>query len=155
MSLVHASCVSVLPDYGVLLRGAPGSGKSGLALRLIERELAALVADDQVELTTTGQDNVVHASAPERLAGLLEVRGLGILTMRHQDSVPLRLIIDLVTPEQVPQIPEPRFTTLNGISLPVLALSADDPAIVEKLVLAARLAGKGKIFSEKTLPDPF
>lgn len=153
MSLYHASCVCVYPDSGVLLRGDPGRGKSCLALRLIERELAVLVADDQVDLIA--KDGVLQATAAERLAGFLEVRGLGIISMGYQDSVTLQLIIDLVTLEQVPQLPAPRFEMIEGISLPVLALSADDPAIVEKLVLAARLARKGEIFNEKIIADPF
>ena len=72
---VHATCVS-LYGAGLIIRGPSGAGKSDLALRLIDRG-ARLVADDRVDLLVS--DNGVIARAPETLAGLLEVRGLGIL----------------------------------------------------------------------------
>ncbi|WP_040850329.1 HPr kinase/phosphorylase, partial [Nitrospirillum viridazoti] len=77
MIRVHATCVSV-GGAGVLLRGASGSGKSDLALRLVDAG-ALLVADDQVALAADPTATLLTATAPERLAGLIEVRGLGIL----------------------------------------------------------------------------
>ena len=75
MVQVHATCIDV-DGVGVLLRGPPGSGKSDLALRLIS-DGARLVADDRAELTVdSGQ---ITVSPPSEIAGLIEVRGLGVL----------------------------------------------------------------------------
>ena len=68
--LMHASCAG-REDKGILLTGPPGSGKSDLLLRLLDRGFM-LVADDQVDI---GADGL--ARAPDSLAGLLEVAGLG------------------------------------------------------------------------------
>ena len=74
---VHATCLSI-DDVGLLIRGPSGIGKSDLALRLIDKG-ARLVADDRVGLLVS--DNHVIARAPATLAGLLEVRGLGMLAI--------------------------------------------------------------------------
>ena len=92
MVLIHASCVA-LEGKGLLLRGAPGAGKSDLALRLIEGG-ARLVADDQVALTSTGE--ILLAAPPARIAGLLEVRGIGIVSMDFVTQCPVHLVVDLV-----------------------------------------------------------
>lgn len=84
---LHASCAA-RGDAGVLLLGAPGSGKSDLLLRLIDRGFD-LVADDRV-LVQAGQA-VPHAS----LAGLIEIRGIGLLHMPHRAPVPLALALAL------------------------------------------------------------
>ena len=109
--LVHATCVA-LDGAGVLLRGPSGCGKSDLALRLIDRpgrgtgekDIAArLVADDQVMLTRSGDD--LMAAPPPRLAGLLEVRGLGIAHLQPAAAVPLWLVVDLAPAEGIERYP--------------------------------------------------
>ena len=77
----HASAVKLHPG-GVLLLGASGSGKSSLAVHLIDHYGGQLIADDRVCLTVN--DKRLHAAPPDNLAGLLELRGLGIITMPHQ-----------------------------------------------------------------------
>ena len=103
MLLVHATTVEI-NGQGVLIRGPSGSGKSDLAIRLIDGG-ARLVSDDQTELCP-GEGGVV-ARAPEAIAGLLEVRGLGIVTLPHRASAPLVLVIDLVAEEVIERIPAP------------------------------------------------
>lgn len=120
MSRVHASCVSI-GESGVLLRGAPGSGKSDLALRLIDGG-ARLVADDQVEVTRTG--NRVVARAPASIRGLLEVRGLGIIRMAFQAEAALCLVIDLADDGAAERLPAPDEVRIKGVVLPCLALAA-------------------------------
>src|SRR5258707_15075286 len=88
-TLVHGTCVTV-GEVGVLILGPPGSGKSGLALRLIDQpgfgisgeiKKARLVADDQVAVRR--EDNRLVASAPLVIAGKLEIRGLGLVAVAH------------------------------------------------------------------------
>ena len=79
---IHASCVA-REEAGVLLLGPPGSGKSDLALRLLEHGFM-LVADDRVEI----EGGI--ARPPPHLAGLLEVRGLGIVRLAHAAEASLR-----------------------------------------------------------------
>jgi HPr kinase/phosphorylase len=91
---IHASCAA-RDGKGVLLIGAPGSGKSDLLLRLLDHGFH-LVADDRVDIEA-GQ-----ASPPPPLAGLLEVRGLGIFRLRFEAPVPLALAVELGRGERLP-----------------------------------------------------
>ncbi|MDD9798184.1 MAG: HPr kinase/phosphatase C-terminal domain-containing protein [Alphaproteobacteria bacterium] len=91
---LHATCL-VIDDIGVLLRGASGCGKSDLALRVIKTDIGRLVADDQVSLTA--QKNLLIARPPPRLAGLIEVRGLGLLPIAYEPSCPIKLLVNLVS----------------------------------------------------------
>ena len=89
-----ASCAA-REGAGVVLLGPPGSGKSDLVLRLLDHGFA-LVADDQVEI----RDGLAHP--PARLAGLLEVRGLGIIRVAHTEGVPVILAVALRRAERLP-----------------------------------------------------
>src|SRR5580693_1856546 len=97
MLLAHATTVAI-DGRGVLLRGPSGSGKSDLALRLIDAG-ARLVADDQSELSRHGETIIVRA--PAAIAGLIEVRGVGILRVDTIAEAPLALVADLTTPELI------------------------------------------------------
>ena len=90
-----ASCAA-REGAGVVLLGLPGSGKSDLVLRLLDHGFV-LVADDQVEV----RDGLAYP--PVRLAGLLEVRGLGIVRVAHAEGVPIVLAVDLKRGERLPQ----------------------------------------------------
>lgn len=136
MVLVHASCVAI-DGYGILLRGPSGAGKSDLALRLIDGG-ARLVADDRVELAP--KDGRVVAQAPTRLAGLIEVRGLGIIRCEPVPQTALILVVDLVAPDAVERLPEPATTQLLGIDLALLHLDPFTASAAAKLRLAARVA---------------
>ena len=105
---VHGTCV-LLPEGGVLLRGGAGTGKSDLALRLLESGDARLVADDRVILERDDQSGRLYASTPETLRGLLEVRGIGIIpldTARWAANAPLIAVVDMAPlPGAVPRTP--------------------------------------------------
>jgi serine kinase of HPr protein (carbohydrate metabolism regulator) len=88
---IHASCVAI-GARGVLLLGASGTGKSDLALRLID-EGAKLVADDRTILFTA--KGLLHARAPASIKGLLEIRGLGIIELPVRTNVKIALVVRL------------------------------------------------------------
>lgn len=137
--LVHATCVA-LDGAGVLLRGRPGSGKSDLALRLLH-EGALLVADDQTRLARDG--DALMASCPPTIAGRIEVRGVGIMTVASIPLAPVRLVVDLVRPDAVERLPEPRACELLGITLPLLALAPFEASAPAKLRLVVRTLASG------------
>ena len=134
--LLHASAVARGAE-AVLLLGPPGSGKSDLALRLIQNGWA-LLADDQCVLRNVG--GMLRVDAPAPLRGLLEVRGLGIfkdLPVAGPDAV-LRLAVRLVPFGAVPRLPSPavwRSAGDGGACLPEVALDAG-PSAPAKVALA-------------------
>ena len=141
---VHATSVALRQGRSwraVLLRGPSGAGKSDVALRIIEAG-GRLVADDQTHLAKTHlgmSGRAVIASAPPSLAGLIEVRGIGIVKLGRAQLIaraPLALLVDLVPPDQVERMPEPAHEKVLGVDLPRLALAAFDVSIVTKLRLA-------------------
>ena len=136
--LVHGSCVGI-GGRGVLLRGPPGGGKSDLALRLIA-DGAVLVADDQVMLV--GEAGRLRASAPAAIAGRIEVRGIGIVTMEYAASVVLSLVVDLVAPEQVERMPEALHCDYLGLDLARVALAPFEASAPAKVRLAVDAAAR-------------
>jgi serine kinase of HPr protein (carbohydrate metabolism regulator) len=116
---IWASSVA-LYGRGILLRGPSGSGKSDLALRLIDTG-AALIADDYTEIAA--DSGHILASPPPALAGLLEIRGVGIIRLPCQQNVPVAVIVDLVDEEGVERMPEPMRESLLGVELPVFRLA--------------------------------
>ena len=138
---VHASCVAIA-GAGVLLRGPSGSGKSDLALRLIDGG-ARLVADDRVTLRRAG--GRLLAAPPDALAGRIEVRGLGIVALDHQGEAPLALVVDLVPPERIERLPEAARCSLLGVDLPCLALAPFEPSAAAKVRLAVAGATRDSI----------
>ena len=101
---IHASAVRV-DGAGVLIRGPSGCGKSSLVLALLmaDREAGRLIADDRVCLSVT--DARLQASPPEILAGLLEIRGQGLVTVPYLSPVSIDLVVDFELPEHCPRMP--------------------------------------------------
>jgi len=159
---LHATCL-VIDDSGVLLRGASGCGKSDLALRVIKTDIGRLVADDQV--TLTAQKNVLIARPPPRLAGLIEVRGLGLLPIAYEPSCPIKLLVNLVSVNDkvadreagkmadggddksaggaaaIPPLAPPVFERILDIAVPTIQLCAYEPSAPQKLAIAAKHIG--------------
>jgi HPr kinase/phosphorylase len=119
---VHASAVLV-GDRAVLIRGPSGAGKSHLAFDLIlagragQIPLAVLVGDDRVHLETSGGQLMVRPA--RELAGLIEIRGLGIRRCDFMEQAIVGLVIDLNAPdaERLPP-PEALTTNISGIKIP-------------------------------------
>lgn len=132
MHLVHATSVEI-GGHAVLIRGPSGGGKSDLALRLIDGG-ATLVADDQTAVTMDGRR--LFVSVPETIAGLLEVRGLGIVRVAHRARAPLALVVDLVQAKDVDRLPEPSSAQLLGLMVPRVALAAFEASTPAKVRLA-------------------
>lgn len=135
-TLLHATCVEIA-SHGVLLRGRPGSGKSDLALRLIDSG-AVLIADDQTRVEA--RDGRIVASAPPSIAGMMEVRGLGLVRLPYRSLVPLTLVVDLVPPEGVDRLPQEASIELVGVRLPLVRLAPFEASAVAKVRLAVRRA---------------
>jgi len=129
---IHGTVVA-LAGRGVLLRGRPGSGKSDLALRLIERG-GRLVADDRVDLAL--RRGRVIARAPRTLAGLIEARGVGVVSVPRLARAPIALVADLTDRERVERMPAPDRCVLLGVSLPRLRLAPFEASAPIKLRLA-------------------
>lgn len=114
--LLHASCVALGSDRGLLVLGPSGAGKSGLALHLMALG-AQLVADDRTEITATDGD--LYASSPPTIAGLIEARGIGLLTVPALPRAKLVLAVDLgqTEPDRLPPF---RSVTILGKVLPLV-----------------------------------
>lgn len=128
---LHASCVA-RNGIAVLIAGPSGSGKSDLALRLIDRG-ARLVSDDYTIVRRVG--GRLLASPPPTITGKLEVRGLGVLEFEWVGDVPVGLLIDLAAPVQ--RLPEEAESiVVAGVTLPTLAVKGLEPSAPIKVELA-------------------
>lgn len=127
-TVLHASCVA-LNGRGLLITGASGSGKSTLALTLMAFG-AGLVADDRTRLDA--RETGIFASAPPRIAGLVEARGLGLLNATPHGPVPLTAVVDLDRAEP-DRLPDHREMTLLGQSVTLL-LNVDGPHFAPSLI---------------------
>jgi HPr kinase/phosphorylase len=140
---VHASA-ALVGERGVLIRGPSGSGKSSLLLGLLAGEPATtwLIADDRVVLAAA--HGRLIAAAPPAIAGLMEIRGQGIVRRPFVSPARLDLVVDLVPPADCDRMPpaEAETVAIEGVVLPVLRLPravVDGPARV-RAALARRLA---------------
>ena len=128
---VHASTVA-LDGRAVLISGPSGSGKSDLALRLLDRAFT-LVSDDQTIVSRDG-DRLL-AAAPPNIAGKLEIRGIGIVEIDHHDNVPLALIVELTS--DIQRLPDDsRERPILGVALPVISIDAMTASAPSKVAIA-------------------
>jgi serine kinase of HPr protein (carbohydrate metabolism regulator) len=134
---VHAAAVLV-GARAVLIRGASGSGKSRLALELLMAartgalRFARLVGDDRIRLERAG--GRLLARPAEALAGLIEVRGAGILRLDHEPCAVVGLIIDLGAAD-AERLPEQKHLEIEGVTLPRLAVAPGAKALPGLLAL--------------------
>ncbi len=139
-TLVHGACVA-RDGQAVLLRGPSGAGKSDLALRFSRHDPRnVLVADDQVLLDARAK--TVWARPHPALAGLIEVRGIGIVRVTFLPRAELRLIVDLTSHEEIDRLPPdpPASITIGAATLPMLRLAPFENSAPLKLALAIEWA---------------
>ena len=132
-AMVHGSAIAI-HGKGVLLLGPSGSGKSDLALRLIDRG-AKLICDDVVHIENN--DSLPQLACAPNIAGKIEVRGIGICPIDFVDSAPLRLVVQLAQDlDRMP--PEHQRITIAGYSTPIFKLSPFQPSSAIKVEWALR-----------------
>jgi HPr kinase/phosphorylase len=139
---IHASAVLV-GTRGLLIRGDSGAGKSQLVLQLIAAAangrlaFARLVADDRVFVAAA--HGRLIARAPRELAGLIEIRGLGIRRLPYEPAAVIRLVVDLAAAAERMPPAVATETEIEGVRLPRLAVApGEDPF---SLVLASLTCG--------------
>lgn len=132
----QSTCV-VIDGRAILIEGEPGTGKSSLALALIDRG-AMLVGDDGVELEARGERLVAHPHPATR--GLLEVRNLGILEFPACDEAQVALIVRLDSAAER-FIEAAERIALADVELPLIRLWPDGPVLPLKVELALRRYG--------------
>ena len=140
-TIANVSCVAVGGRdalRGVLIEGAPGSGKSSLALALIDRG-AVLVGDDAVTLES--RDGRLHAAPPPNIAGLIEIRNVGLVELPAV-SAPLALVIRL-DPAAPRYIDAAGRVERAGHALPLVALFPDSPVLALRAEHALQRYGLG------------
>jgi serine kinase of HPr protein (carbohydrate metabolism regulator) len=117
-AVVHQASAVVIAGRALLIEGPPGSGKSSLALALIDRG-AGLIGDDAVTLTRVG--DALIAKPPPHIAGLLEVRGIGLVRVAVAPRAPVALVLELggAPAERLPEAPLPR-RMIADVAVPVL-----------------------------------
>ena len=130
--IVHQATCVALNGRGLLIEGAPGSGKSSLALALIDRG-AVLVGDDAVLLESVGQHLI--ARPHPNTHGLIEVRNLGLLTMTVSTGAPVALVV-LLDPQAPRFVDGAEAVTRGGVDLPQIRLWPDSPVIALRAELA-------------------
>jgi len=132
MKRIHATSIAI-KGRGVLLRGASGSGKSDLALRLMD-DGADLVADDYTEVHAERGELI--ATAPKTIQGLLEVRGVGILNVGHITHVPVVAVFDLVSLSEIERLPQPQTESIEGVDIAHYCLHGFDASAPAKVRIA-------------------
>ena len=128
--MIHATTVAK-DGRGVVIAGRSGSGKSDLALRLIDRGFV-LVSDDQTLISKA--DGKLVASAPGTIRGKIEVRGIGILDVDFADRAAVSLWVTLTN--EIKRLPEGETHMILGLAVPEISLDAMTASAPIKIELA-------------------
>ena len=149
-ALVLQASAVVIAGRALLIEGPPGSGKSSLALALIDRG-AGLIGDDAV--TVALEDGRLMASPPPNIAGLLEVRGVGLVPLPTAAPAPIALILTLggAPADRLPLTPLAR-RVIAGAAIPVLGFEPGPLAAAARAEWALQL--HGLVFGPTSLCDP-
>jgi serine kinase of HPr protein (carbohydrate metabolism regulator) len=141
-TILHAGLIALYDRgawKGVLIEGPSGVGKSDLALRALGQGFR-LVADDRVNLWAL--EGHLFGAAPTSLAGLIEVRGLGVLPHPARPFAEVKLAVQcLAADEDVERVPESRSRTLLEVAVPLIALRPLEASAPDKIRLTLSLLG--------------
>lgn len=129
---IHGTCVAV-DGAAALFIGASGTGKSATALRMIALG-ARLIADDQVILKR--KDDAIVATCPDGFAGMIEARGIGLLTVPHDPQARLKVIVDMEQTE-LHRLPPDRKNEILGLSVNIV-FGRDNPVLEAGLMALLR-----------------
>ena len=128
---LHASSVA-RDGRAVLISGLSGSGKSDLALRMLDRGFT-LVSDDRTIVRKEGER--LLAFAPPTIKGKLEIRGIGIVEVESTDNVPVALVVELSNDiERLPD--DSRERLILGTGIPLVTVDAMTASAASKVALA-------------------
>ena len=147
----HGSAVAI-DGQAVLIFGPSGSGKSDLALRLIDRG-ATLISDDMVGIEST--DDYLILSVAPNIAGKIELRGIGICAVDFISSAPLRLVVEL-TQEVDRMPPDDQRAAISNYWIPMVKLDPFQPSSVLKVEWALRSvidAGRLPVAKQQTIAN--
>ena len=125
---MHSSSI-VIDDNGVLILGDSGSGKSDLALRLIDNG-ATLISDD-VSICKKNLNNI-YLYCPPEIKGLLEVREIGIITVPFVERIKLKLVVNLKSKKNK-RFPEDNYFKILGIKVPLINIDGKNSSAVAKI----------------------
>ena len=125
---IHSTSV-VIDDNGVLILGDSGSGKSDLALRLIDNG-ATLISDD-ISICRKNSNNI-HLYCPPEIKGLLEVREIGIITVPFVERIKLRLVVNLKSNNNE-RFPKESSFRILGIKIPIINIEGKNSSAVAKI----------------------
>ena len=125
---LHATSVAI-EDNGVAIFGDPGSGKSDLALRLIDSG-ATLISDDITVFSKLEKN--INLFGIENTKGLLEVREVGIITVPYVEGIKLKLVVKL-TDKVIKRIPKKNQINLLGLKFPKLEINGKNSSSVAKV----------------------
>ncbi|MEM7461778.1 MAG: HPr kinase/phosphatase C-terminal domain-containing protein [Pseudomonadota bacterium] len=134
----HCSVVEIA-GTGVLIEGSSGTGKTSVALGLLEASRnrgldCAFVCDDQAKLSVAA--GKINASAPETISGLVELHGYGITEIEYKPNCTVELVARLVKESDVERMPDPCETDLLGVNLPLLKLPRLHESQSVRIILA-------------------
>lgn len=139
MTLVHASCVD-FDGRGVLIRGPSGAGKSDLALRLIDQGWN-LVADDQTELRSSNLG--LFATSPAKIAGWLETRGMGLMTLPYCIETRLVAVANCMPMANIERLPDHYWEELFGHKIASISIDPTMSSSCAKIRLLMTLLAGG------------
>ena len=125
---IHSTSV-VIDDNGVLILGDSGSGKSDLALRLIDNG-ATLISDD-ISICRKNLNNI-YLYCPPEIKGLLEVREIGIITVPFVERIKLRLVVNLKSNNNE-RFPKDSTYRILGIKIPIINIEGKNSSAVAKI----------------------
>lgn len=127
---IHGTSIA-LGENGLLITGESGSGKSDLALRLIDSG-ATLISDDQT--ICMKKETSIHLFSMEKIYGLIEIRGIGLMKVPYIENIKLSMIIHLVDKE-IDRLPKIRKKKLLGLNIPLIKIFSKEASAVAKIKL--------------------